>query len=104
MLRKMDGQFQIFGTPWHETTDMCSPVGVPLKKVFFLDRNASQVIAPVRGFDAIVQIMQTAFYPIYRPDVVERILDRLSFLAETVGFYSLAYQRGTDVLQAILDI
>lgn len=104
VLRKMDGQFQIFGTPWHETTDMCSPVGVPLKKVFFLDRNASQVIAPVRGFDAIVQIMQTAFYPIYRPDVVERILDRLSFLAETVGFYSLAYQRGTDVLQAILDI
>ncbi len=103
ILRKMNGQFMIFGTPWHETPEMCSPLGVPLKKVFFLDRNASQVIAPVRDFDAVVRIMQTAFYPIYRSDVVKRILDNLSSLAGAVAFYTLAYQRGTDVLQEILD-
>lgn len=103
ILRKIDDQFLVFGTPWHETFDMCSPLGVPLKKVFFLDRTASQVVAPVRDFDAVVQIMQTAFYPIYRPEVVERILDRLSSLAGNVSFYSLAYERGTDVLHEILD-
>lgn len=102
VLRKIDDQFMIFGTPWHETPDMCSPLGVPLKKVFFLDRDAFQIVTPVRGFDAIVQIMQTAFYPIYRPEVWEGILANLSSLAGSVGFYNLAYKRGTDVLNEIL--
>lgn len=103
VLRKIDDQFIIFGTPWHETPDMCSPLGVPLKKVFFLDRDALQVVSPVRGFDAIVQIMQTAFYPIYRPEVLEGILANLSSLAGSMGFYNLAYERGTDVLNEILN-
>ena len=103
VLRRREDQFMIFGTPWHETPDMCSPLGVPLKKVFFLDRDAFQIVSPVRGFDAIVQIMQTAFYPIYRPEVLEGILANLSSLAGSVGFYNLAYERGTDVLNEILN-
>ena len=103
ILRKMDDQFLLFGTPWHETLDMCSPLGVPLKKIYFLDRDAPQVVAPVRDFEAVVQIMQTAFYPIYRAEVLENILANLSSLTGAMSFYSLAYKRGTDVLQAILD-
>lgn len=104
VLRKIDDQILVYGTPWHETSEMCSPLGVPLKKVFFLDRNAPQEVSPVKDFDAVVRIMQTAFYPIYRSEIIERIMDRLSSLAETTRFYSLAYTRGTDVLQTILDI
>jgi len=103
VLRKMNGQFVIFGTPWHETPEMCSPMGVPLRKVFFLDRNAPQTITPVREFDAVVKILQTAFYPIYRPEAVERVMEKLSSLAGQAGFYTLAYERGTDVLQEILN-
>lgn len=102
VLRKMDEQFWIFGTPWHETPEMCSPLGVPLKKIFFLDRTAPQVVVPVRDFEGVVRIMQTAFYPVYRPEAVERILNRLSSLAGKVGFYTLAYERGTNVLPEIL--
>ena len=47
--------------------------------------------------------MQTAFYPIYRAEVLENILANLSSLTGAMSFYSLAYKRGTDVLQAILD-
>ena len=103
ILRRKGSQFMIFGTPWHESTEMCSPEGVPLKKVFFLDRNAARTITPVGGFDAVVQIVRTAFYPIYRADAVERILGRLSDLPGQVKFFSLAYHRGTDVLRTIVD-
>lgn len=102
ILRKMDEQFFVFGTPWHETPEMCSPRGVPLKKIFFLDRNAPQTIDSVRDFDAVVNIMRTAFYPIYRPEAVEKILARLSSLPGAVGFYTLAYERGSNVLGTIV--
>lgn len=103
ILRKIEDQFIVFGTPWHETPEMCSPIGVPLKKVFFLDRNASQVIASISDFDAVVKIVQTAFFPVYRPDGIKKILERLSSLAGNVRFYLLAYERGTNVLQVIVD-
>lgn len=103
VLRKIDNHFMIYGTPWHERLDMCSPTGVPLKKIFFLDRNASQVIAPVRDFDAVVKIMQTAFFPVYRPEAVQGILARLSSLEGNVHINTLAYERGTNILQVILD-
>lgn len=103
VLRKIDNHFMIYGTPWHERLDMCSPMGVPLKKIFFLDRNASQVIAPVRDFDAVVKILQTAFFPVYRPEAVQGILARLSSLAGNVRINTLAYERGTNVLKVILE-
>lgn len=103
VLRKIDSQFMVFGTPWHETPEMCSPIGVPLKKIFFLDRQAPEVITPVRDFDAIVKILQTAFYPIYRPEVLDGVLARLSTLPGQVAFFDLAYERGSDVLQEIVN-
>lgn len=103
VLRKMENQFMVYGTPWHETPEMCSPIGVPLKKIFFLDRQAPEVITPIRDFDAIVKILQTAFYPVYRPEVLDGVLARLSTLPGEVGFFDLAYERGSDVLQEIVN-
>lgn len=65
ILRRKGSQFMIFGTPWHESTEMCSPEGVPLKKVFWIGMLPGQ--SPRSGgFDAVVQIVRTAFYPIYK--------------------------------------
>ena len=103
VLRKIADQFMVFGTPWHETPEMCSPIGVPLKKIFFLNRKASEILNPIHGFDAIVRILQTAFYPVYRPEVLDGILARLATLAGEVRFFELAYKRGSDVLQEIVN-
>lgn len=102
VLRKIDGQFMVFGTPWHERIDLCSPIGVPLKKIFFLNRKAPVLLSTLNGFDAVVRILQTAFYPIYRPEVLDGIIGRLGELPGMVNFFELAYERGTDVLSEIL--
>ena len=103
VLRKIDQQFMVFGTPWHETAKMCSPMGVPLKKVFFLNRQAALPLTSLSGDEAVVRILQTAFYPIYRPEVIGGIIARLGELPGKAGFFELAYERGTDVLSEILN-
>lgn len=102
VLRYLDGQFWIFGTPWHLDGRRCSPLGVPLKKLFFLDRNARETFMPVGSFEGIVKLMQTAFVPYYQPEKLGGIMARLSTLAEQVPFYTLAYKLGTDILPEIV--
>lgn len=101
-LRKLDDRLMVFGTPWHETAQMCAYGGVPLKKIFFLNREAKRVLSRIEWSDAVLRLLQTAFYPLYRPEIVGGIMDRLIGLNDGVDFFELAYERGSDVLSEIL--
>ncbi len=100
-LRFRDGRFWIHGTPWHENPAMCSPSGAPLEKLFFLVRDAPQGIERLAAADGITRILQNAFIPYYRRELVGRILDRLVLLSSQVPFYKLSYQLGNDAWKLI---
>jgi hypothetical protein len=103
ILRYLDGRFWVFGTPWHVDPAFCSPSGVPLEKLFFLERTSAVGVAPCAPLDGVARLLQTAFVPYYRPAAVSTIMDRLTLLAEQVPFYTLSYQLGADVTQFIRD-
>ena len=102
ILRYLEGQFWIFGTPWHEHIEMCSPIGVPLKKIFFLDREMEAETKPVSPSEGLTRILQTAFVPYYLPDKVQIIMGRLSLLGGAIPFFRLNYMLGSDILPLIL--
>jgi len=101
VLRYLQGRFWIYGTPWHENPAMCAPLGVPLEKMFFLQRTGKDGVAACTPADGVARLLQTAFVPYYRPKAVSAILDRLALLAEQVPFYSLRYHLGSDALSLI---
>ncbi len=103
ILRYLFGQFWIFGTPWHEHEDRCSPIGVPLRKVFFLDRHQTPGIKTCPTTEGVTKILQTAFVPYYLPDKLRRIMDQLNLLGAQIPFYRLSYQLGTTVLPTIIE-
>ena len=97
LLRWIEDRFWVFGTPWHVNPEFCSPLGVPLEKVFFLERtgeNGTKRLTPAEG---VLRLLQTAFIPYYRTDALEGILARLSLLAETIPFHSLSYFLGEEI-------
>lgn len=77
--------------------------GCAFEKVFFLNRQAALPLTSLSGDEAVVRILQTAFYPIYRPEVIGGIIARLGELPGKASFFELAYERGTDVLSEILN-
>lgn len=103
ILRFLDGRFWVFGTPWHENPTMCSAQGVPLEKLFFLERCPDSVVKPLKPVDGMARILQNAFIPYYRQDLLPGILDRLELLSSEVPFFSLSYTLGSDPWQAILE-
>lgn len=103
MLRYQEGCFWIYGTPWHLDPAMCSPRGVPLRKLFFLDRANSHGVQPCGPRAGIERLLQNALIPYYNRVGVERILDGLPRLAEQVPLYTLGFQIGADVIGLIRD-
>jgi hypothetical protein len=97
ILRWLEDRFGIYGTPWHENPLLCSPLGVPLDKVFFLQRTGADGVADCAPADGVARLLQTAFVPYYRPAAVAAILERLALLAERVPFRTLRYRLGSDV-------
>lgn len=103
ILRYLKDRFWIFGTPWHIDPNRCSPDGVPLEKLFFLDRNAKPGVEWVTPLEGVARLLQTAFIPYYLQESMPAILDRLALLAETRSFYTLSYQLGGDPWSLILN-
>lgn len=102
VLRYLDDRFWLFGTPWHEDLRMRSPMGVPLKKIFFLEQSGENAMRQATRLEGITRLLQTAFIPYYRPELVKRILERLELLAESVPMWWLSYELGDDVMDRIL--
>lgn len=103
LLRYLDGRFWIFGSPWHENRNLCSQLGVPLKALFFLEKNGISLLEPIRALEAVTRLLQTAFIPYYRPNSVNGILERLAYLAELLPMFRLSYPIGSDVFSMILN-
>lgn len=102
ILRVLDGCFWIYGTPWHEAPERCSPVGVPLEKIFFLDKKGENTIESITPFEGFTRLMQTAFIPYYRPQAVQDIMKMLTQLSETIPYNELSFIYGSDPLNLIL--
>jgi hypothetical protein len=104
VLRCIEGRFWIYGTPWHLNPGMCSPLGVQLTKLFFLDRSINHPTKACTPVDGVTQLMRTAFIPYYQPKGVAAILERLEYLANRVPFYTLRHELGSNVLKLIQDV
>lgn len=102
ILRWLEGQFCIFGTPWHSDPDFCSPLDAPLERMFFLDREQSETIREMTPLEVTTRILQTAFVPWYRRICLPLILERIGLLGESTRCLGLSYQLGRDGLETLL--
>ncbi len=94
VLRYIDGEFWLFGSPWHFYSSLFAPDGVRLKGLFFLDGKGKESCVRLEPVEGVSKILQTAFVPYYNPPAVERIMDRLGQLSESIPFFSFGFDLG----------
>lgn len=99
VLRFIDGEFWLYGSPWHFYSRLFAPDGVRLKGLFFLDGKGKKTTLPLDPLEGIARLLQTAFIPYYDPPKVERIMDRLVQLSEVIPFRSFGFDLGEESLQ-----
>lgn len=104
IVRRMDGVFRMYGTPWHGDANVCDPGNAPLEKVFFIvhaDRNYAKPISPI---DAASRLLVRCFPPFWDKDGMEFVTNFLAEVAEEVPCYELGFVPDQSVVEFVRSI
>ena len=79
IMRFVDGEWRIYGTPWAGTTGINQNMCVPLKALVFLERSENNTIRDCVGPEAIKRFFGAVLHPV-SDETTNLLLDSLSLL------------------------
>ena len=91
IIRKLNGHFWIYGTPWHGDVKICSPDRVPLERVFFLRHAENNSIKKISLSEAMSRLIVCSFSPFWDKKGMEFTLEFCAELAQRIPCYELGF-------------
>jgi hypothetical protein len=61
ILRKLEGQYWMYGTPWHGEAEFAEPRRAPLRQLFLINHGSENSLRPIAGADAAAQLFARTF-------------------------------------------
>jgi len=105
IVRKIQGHFWIFGTPWHSKLGLIKNQGVPLRKIFFLKHGSKNRAVKLTPAEALSRLLIHSTPPIwYNNKIIEYNIEICSELAEELPCYSLEFIPGKRIIDFIKEI
>ena len=96
-LRKVDGIWYAYGTPWSGKTDLNIPERAPLAGICILARGAENRIVPAMGKETVTFLMSQTIRP-SKKELAWNLLELMDDLIKTVPIWNL--QCNTDIQAA----
>jgi len=91
IIRKVDGEFRVFGTPWHGQGGMALAADAPLKKIFILKHAATNRAVHLSPAQAATALLVRTFAPLWSASGMKNTLEFLDELCQTVPCYELGF-------------
>lgn len=101
MVRYINGEFRMYGTPWHGEAKFGSPRGVTLEKMFFLRHSQKNAIQPLCRNESVLRLLQCSFPPYWDPAVMEFSMDLFEKLATCIPCNELAFRPDESVIRFV---
>jgi hypothetical protein len=104
VVRRVDGCFWIYGTPWYSSARIASPQGAPLKRIFVIKHSPKNCVAPLKASAAAASLLAQTFSDYSEHSGVTFTLELLSNLAEQVPCHELGFVPDESVLDYVSKI
>jgi hypothetical protein len=101
ILREKDGEYWMYGTPWHGEATFVLPRSVKLEHIFFLQHDHNNAIRTLNRADTVVEFLKASFPPFWDSQGVEFAMAFLSDLTETVPCEALAFKPDRSAIDFI---
>jgi hypothetical protein len=101
VIRRVDGRFWIYGTPWYSSARIASPLGAPLKRVLFIKHSPENCTTPLKASEAATTLLAQSFSDYSEHSGVMYTVGLLSSLAEQVPCHELGFVPDESVLDYI---
>jgi hypothetical protein len=103
VVRKFDGTFWIYGTPWHGEAELSHPSRARVTAVFFLRQGAENSLVPVRPAAAGARLLACSFVPFYSRELLLFTLGLYEELAAAVPCFELGFRPDSSVVNFLQD-
>jgi hypothetical protein len=97
VVRKINDQFKIFGTPWPGEARIALNKSVHLSGIFFITQANSNRIEEIKPQKAVERLLPVVSIPWYDEEVMIKILDFCDNLFSNVPVYELFFKPDTEV-------
>jgi hypothetical protein len=104
IVRQRQGEYWMYGTPWHGEAKFGSPRGVKLKKIFFLRHASRNAIQTIAGAAAVTRFLQCSFPPYWDGAGMEFSMRFFNDLAAAVACQVLDFIPDEGVIEFLCAI
>ena len=101
IVRYIDGEFRMYGTPWHGEAKFGSPRGVKLEKVLFLRHGVKNSLRPLAATESVTQLLLCSFPPHWDAAGMEFTMRFFEKVATRVPCHELSFEPDKRVVEMI---
>jgi hypothetical protein len=91
ILRRREGRYWAYGTPWVGEAGLFSPQGVPIEAIFFIEHAGANRLRRISAHSGIQQLLAQSILTPYDPIAVEFGLDFCLDLVEAIPLYQFGF-------------
>ncbi len=101
IVRKKDGAYWIYGTPWHGEAKFGSPLNVKLDRIYFIQHGAANFARPIKGAEPVQNLLTCSFPPYWDTEAMEFTMDFFSDLTASVSCHELLFKPDIDIVDFV---
>jgi hypothetical protein len=88
-VRKIGGQWEIYGTPWHGEFPVVSSASAPLKAIYFIKHSSRNYLRPVTQGKMCQTLFQHSLLPYWDDKGISEVLDSFRQLTQEIPAFEL---------------
>jgi hypothetical protein len=100
-VRKVNGSFMVYGTPWPGEGEVVSSAAHPLGGMFLLEKASEHRLERGRDSTRVAELLSRCIVPYYLPSEASRIVDALTDATEAVPVGLLAFSPSDGILSVL---
>jgi hypothetical protein len=104
IVRKRDGQFWMYGTPWAGDAGFASPTSVPLERIFVLAHTSQNSVADLKPPEVVADLLQRSFLTFWDAAGMEYSLGLLDELSHALPCHSLGFAPDRQIVDFVRNV
>jgi hypothetical protein len=101
IVRQKDGQFWMYGTPWHGDFKEHSSHGLPIAKLFFLRHGKKNSAQAKSGAEAVSMLLARSFPPFWDKEGMAFTIEYCQRLVSTIPCYELTFVPNAEMIDFV---
>ena len=101
IVRLVDKQWHVWGTPWHGEGNIARNESVPLSALVFLKQSQITKITPLSSSDGLHRLIQTASIPWYSVEWTDKGLVLCESLIKEIPMFELAFRPDQSAIEVV---